>query len=166
MNVRKARRIPRTLSVGQVASRSGVAVSALHFYESKGLISCTRNTAGHRRYPREVLRRVAVIKAAQRIGIPLADIGAALATLPKRRTPTAEDWRRLSDSWRASLDERIDKLTKLRNQLDGCIGCGCLSLDSCPLRNPDDTAAQAGPGARLFDPQEPTARENHRDRTS
>lgn len=139
------------LSVGEVAKRSGVAVSALHFYERKGLISNWRNAGGQRRYPREVLRRVSVIKAAQRIGIPLDEIGGALARLPAKRTPTASDWRRLSDHWRNSLNERIERLTALRDQLDQCIGCGCLSLDACPLRNPDDVAAKEGPGARAFD---------------
>jgi MerR family transcriptional regulator, redox-sensitive transcriptional activator SoxR len=139
------------LSVGQVAKRSGVAVSALHFYERKGLITSRRNAGGQRRYPREVLRRVAVIKAAQRIGIPLAEIAATLSTLPDRRTPTAADWRRLSDHWRTQLDHRIRHLITLRDQLDRCIGCGCLSLVECPLRNPDDRAAQGGAGARAFD---------------
>lgn len=139
------------LSVGQVAKRSGVAVSALHFYERKGLIASHRNAGGQRRYPREVLRRVSVIKVAQRIGIPLAEIGRALSTLPDRRTPTAADWRRLSDHWRIQLDHRIRQLITLRDQLDQCIGCGCLSLKECPLRNPDDMAARDGPGARAFD---------------
>ena len=139
------------LSVGEVAKRSGVAVSALHFYERKGLISSWRNAGGQRRYPREVLRRVSVIKAAQRIGIPLDEIGGALARLPAKRTPTASDWRQLSDHWRNSLNQRIERLTALRDQLDQCIGCGCLSLDTCPLRNPDDVAAKEGPGARAFD---------------
>ncbi|MES1951697.1 Redox-sensitive transcriptional activator soxR [Salinisphaera sp. S4-8] len=142
----------KELSVGEVARRSGVAVSALHFYETKGLISSRRNAGNQRRYRREVLRVVALIKVAQRIGIPLAEIADALATLPQRRAPTAEDWRRLSDGWKQRLEERIDHLTKLRDQLDGCIGCGCLSLEACPLRNPDDIAATAGPGPRLFDP--------------
>ncbi|WP_353157163.1 redox-sensitive transcriptional activator SoxR [Salinisphaera shabanensis] len=142
----------KELSVGEVAHRSGVAVSALHFYESKGLISSRRNTGNQRRYTRDVLRVVSLIKVAQRVGIPLAEIGEALATLPERRAPSADDWRRLSDHWKNRLEERIDHLVKLRDQLDGCIGCGCLSLEACPLRNPDDIAAQAGPGARLFDP--------------
>ncbi|SEO89259.1 redox-sensitive transcriptional activator SoxR [Aquisalimonas asiatica] len=141
-----------TLTVGEVARRAGLQTSALRFYESRGLIRSTRNASGHRRYARDTLRRVAVIKAAQRIGIPLDEIADALSTLPEGRTPTASDWRQLSDAWRAQLDERIDKLCKLRDQLDDCIGCGCLSLESCPLRNPSDVAAQAGPGARLFDP--------------
>lgn len=142
----------RELSVGEVAERTGVAVSALRFYESKGLIASRRNAGNQRRFKREVLRRVSVIKVAQRIGVPLDEIGRALAALPKRRTPTAADWRTLSDRWRADLDARIDQLTKLRDQLDGCIGCGCLSLGDCPLRNPGDIAAEDGAGPRLFDP--------------
>ncbi|HZV63404.1 MAG TPA: redox-sensitive transcriptional activator SoxR, partial [Telluria sp.] len=105
-----------------------------------------------RRYGREVLRRVAIIKVAQRLGMPLASIGAALRTLPAGRTPTAADWRALSAAWRAELDERIVRLSKLRDELDSCIGCGCLSMDSCPLRNPLDTLADQGSGARLLDP--------------
>lgn len=141
------------LSIGEVARRSGVSVSALRFYEAKGLIASGRNTGGQRLYSREVLRRVSVIKVAQRLGISLTDIAATLANLPAGHTPTAADWARLSDHWRGQLSERIELLTKLRDQLDECIGCGCLSLDSCPLRNPDDNAALGGPGARMFDPQ-------------
>lgn len=144
--------VSKTLSVGQVAERSGVAVSALHFYEKKGLIKSWRNAGNQRRYAREILRRVALIKTAQRLGISLADIGAALKTLPNERTPTAADWRKLSDSWRAELDERIAKLTRLRDELDGCIGCGCLSLRKCPLRNPGDELGRQGAGPRLLDP--------------
>jgi MerR family transcriptional regulator, redox-sensitive transcriptional activator SoxR len=144
--------MPRQLTVGQVAARSGVAVSTLHFYEAQGLIQSWRNQGNQRRYPREVLRRVAVIKVAQRTGIPLAEIREALATLPNKRTPTAEDWKRLSTRWRANLDDRIDRLSRLRNQLDGCIGCGCLSLGACPLRNPWDELGAQGPGPRLLDP--------------
>jgi MerR family transcriptional regulator, redox-sensitive transcriptional activator SoxR len=140
------------LSVGEVATRSGVAVSALHFYEAQGLIHSWRNHGNQRRYAREVLRRVAVIKVAQRTGIPLAAIREALATLPDNRTPTAEDWHRLSTAWRAELEDRIERLTRLRDQLDGCIGCGCLSLGSCPLRNPWDELGEQGPGPRLLDP--------------
>ena len=144
--------IGKQLTVGEVAARSGVAVSALHFYESKGLIKAVRNAGNQRRYPREVLRRVAIIKVAQRLGMPLASIGAALRTLPEGRTPTAADWRKLSAAWRAELDERIARLSKLRDELDGCIGCGCLSVESCPLRNPYDALAKQGSGARLLDP--------------
>ena len=134
------------LPVGEVASRSGLAVSALHFYESRGLIASVRNTGNQRRYPRSVLRRVAVIKVAQRMGVPLAAIADALQALPAGRTPTVADWRRLSRRWREDLDERNRTLTALRDQLDGCIGCGCLSLKACPLRNWQDTLGQQGPG--------------------
>lgn len=141
----------KALTVGEVAARAGVAVSALHFYESRGLIRGTRSAGNQRRYPREVLRRVSVIKAAQRLGIPLAAIADALAALPDERTPTVADWRRLSARWKAELDDRIDKLTRLRDDLDGCIGCGCLSLRRCPLRNPGDELGREGPGARVLE---------------
>ena len=134
------------LSVGQLAARSGVAVTALHFYETKGLIHSTRNAGNQRRYPRSMLRRVAVIKMAQRLGIALADIAKALDSLPNDHVPTAEDWRRLSARWREDLNRRIDELTLLRDQLDCCIGCGCLSLKECPLRNHQDRLAEEGPG--------------------
>jgi MerR family redox-sensitive transcriptional activator SoxR len=140
------------LSVGEVAERSGVAVSAIHFYESKGLISSWRNAGNQRRYHRDVLRRVAIIKVAQRTGIPLASIRDALMTLPDARTPTASDWRKLSAQWRAELDDRINRLIHLRDQLNKCIGCGCLSLRDCPLRNPWDELSEEGPGPRLLDP--------------
>ncbi|MDH4611067.1 redox-sensitive transcriptional activator SoxR [Pseudomonas sp. BN102] len=145
----------RFLSVGQLAARCGVAVSALHFYEAKGLIRSQRNGGNQRRYRREMLRRVSVIKVAQRLGIPLASIHAALQTLPEGRTPTAADWARLSEQWRAELDERITRLTLLRDQLAGCIGCGCLSLEACPLRNPCDELGGEGAGPRLLDGGEP-----------
>ena len=141
-----------TLSVGDVAKRSGVAVSTLHFYETKGLIRSLRTEGNQRRYPRGVLRRVAVIKVAQRTGIPLASIQEALAALPEGRAPTAEDWAALSRTWQAELDERIRRLTQLRGQLDDCIGCGCLSLKSCPLRNPQDALGAQGAGPRLLEP--------------
>ena len=141
------------LTVGEVAKRSGVAVSTLHYYESEGLISIWRNQGNQRRYAREVLRSVAVIKFAQRSGIPLASIRKALETLPDRRTPTAEDWRKLSAGWKAELNDRITRLTRLRDQLDGCIGCGCLTLGVCPLRNPWDVLSKLGPGAHLLDPE-------------
>lgn len=139
--------VDEALSVGELAARSGVAVSALHFYERQGLLRSSRNAGNQRRYGRDVLRRVAVIRVAQRAGVPLAEIRAALDTLPDARTPTREDWRRLSHGWRSALDARIAQLSALREQLDGCIGCGCLSLRQCPLRNPDDIAAAQGPGA-------------------
>lgn len=139
----------KMLSVGQLAARSGVAVTALHFYETKGLIHSTRNAGNQRRYPRAVLRRVAVIKMAQRLGIPLAQIAAALAELPSDHTPNAEDWQRLSARWRDDLSQRIEQMIKLRDQLDGCIGCGCMSLKECPLRNRQDHLADAGPGPHL-----------------
>lgn len=141
------------LSVGQVAARSGVAVSTLHFYEAEGLIRSWRNQGNQRRYGREVLRRIAVIRVAQRAGISLAAIRDALKTLPEERTPTAEDWRKLSQAWRADLDRRIIRLVGLRDQLDGCIGCGCLSLGVCPLRNPWDELGRQGPGPQLLDPE-------------
>lgn len=139
----------KMLSVGQLAARSGVAVTALHFYETKGLIHSTRNAGNQRRYPRAVLRRVAVIKMAQRLGIPVAQIAAALAELPSDHTPNAEDWQRLSARWRDDLSQRIEQMIKLRDQLDGCIGCGCMSLKECPLRNRQDHLADAGPGPHL-----------------
>ncbi len=134
------------LSVGEVAARTGIAVSALHFYESRGLIASTRSGGNQRRYARAVLRRLAVIRVAQRMGLPLAAIADAMRKLPDGRAPTVADWRRLSASWRDDLDERIRTLTQLRDQLDGCIGCGCLSLKACPLRNPQDALAGKGPG--------------------
>ena len=147
-----ADRIRQELSVGEVAARSGVAVSAIHFYEAKGLIGSRRNQGNQRRYPRETLRRVAVIKVAQRIGMPLDVIRDALATLPRGRSPTAADWRSLSALWKRGLDERIERLIRLRDNLTGCIGCGCLSLKACPLRNPLDRLSDEGPGPRLLDP--------------
>ncbi|MEX0761412.1 MAG: redox-sensitive transcriptional activator SoxR [Dehalococcoidia bacterium] len=144
--------VEQELTVGEVAARSGVAVSAVHFYERKGLIKSRRNRGNQRRYQRDVLRRVAVIKVAQRAGVPLALIREALMSLPEGRTPKAADWSRLSAGWKAELDERIARLTQLRDQLNGCIGCGCLSLDVCPLRNPMDQLSEQGPGPRLLDP--------------
>lgn len=144
--------VARELTVGEVARRSGVAVSTLHFYEAKGLIRSRRSDGNQRRYPRGVLRRVAVIKVAQRTGIPLAVIARALATLPADRAPSAEDWARLSAAWRDELDARIERLSRLRDQLSDCIGCGCLSMAACPLRNPQDSLGEAGAGPRLLDP--------------
>ncbi|POM23871.1 Redox-sensitive transcriptional activator SoxR [Actinomadura rubteroloni] len=136
------------LTVGQLAERSGVAVSALHFYESKGLIESRRTAGNQRRFARDALRRVAFIKVSQRVGIPLSDIRAALDTLPEGRTPTAADWQRLSELWRADLDARIDQLRRLRDDLDDCIGCGCLSISRCALANPYDRLGDDGPGPR------------------
>jgi MerR family redox-sensitive transcriptional activator SoxR len=144
-------RIRRQLSVGEVAKRSGVAVSTLHFYEFKGLIRSSRSRGNQRRYAREVLRRIAVIKVAQQAGIPLATIQQALASLPADGAPTRKDWRRLSTGWRTELNSRIRKLTELRDRLDDCIGCGCLSITACPLRNPSDQLAELGAGPRLLD---------------
>jgi len=138
--------VRKPLTVGEVAARSGVAVTALHFYETKGLIKSQRNAGNQRRYGREVLRRVALIKVAQRLGIPLAQIGDALQMLPDDRAPTAADWKILSERWRKELDERIEQLLLLRDRLDGCIGCGCLSMEACPLRNHGDVLGEQGPG--------------------
>lgn len=142
----------RELGVGEIARRSGVAVSAIHFYETRGLLYSWRNGANQRRYPREALRRVSLIKVAQRLGIPLAAIKSALDALPKGRTPTEADWRKLSARWRADLDRRITQLTQMRDQLTECIGCGCLSLQTCPLRNPGDALGRNGPGPQLIEP--------------
>src|SRR5580698_11002532 len=144
----------RELTVGEVAARSGVAVSTLHFYESEGLIRSWRNAGNQRRYAREVLRRVAVIKVAQRTGIPLAEIRKALATLPNGRTPNAHDWAKLSAKWKKQLDARLAELTRLRDELAGCIGCGCLSIGTCPLRNEGDRLAKLGPGPHFRDPSQ------------
>lgn len=135
------------LTPGEVSRRSGVAVSALHFYEREGLISSERTAGNQRRYHRDVLRRIAFVQVSQRVGISLSEIRAALATLPEGRTPTKADWTRLSRTWRARLDDRIAQLARLRDDLDDCIGCGCLSLRSCVLANPDDALATEGPGA-------------------
>jgi MerR family transcriptional regulator, redox-sensitive transcriptional activator SoxR len=138
------------ISIGELAKRSGVAASALRFYETEGLISGARTASGRRQYPREILRRVAFILAAQRVGLSLNDIREALATLPEKRTPTTEDWARLSRSWKPILDTKIAAMTQLRDQLTSCIGCGCLSLKKCALYNPDDVAATRGNGARYL----------------
>ncbi|MGV9770900.1 redox-sensitive transcriptional activator SoxR [Streptosporangium sp. NPDC003464] len=136
------------LTVGQLAARSGVAVTALHFYEDKGLIRSRRTAGNQRRYPRDTLRRVAFIRVAHRVGIPLRMVAETLAELPEGRTPTRADWARLSAAWRAELDTRIDQLTRLRDDLSDCIGCGCLSIDRCVLRNSDDRLGDEGTGPR------------------
>ncbi len=143
---------PSDLSVGELARRGGVAVSAIHFYEAEGLIAGWRTPANHRRYPRGTLRRIAIIKVAQRAGISLKEVGAAFASLPPGAVPTARDWARFSAHWKRDLDQRIDRLTRLRDTLSGCIGCGCLSLADCPLRNPADILAEQGSGPRILDP--------------
>ena len=138
------------LTIGEVARRGGVATSALRFYEDRGLITSERSVAGHRRYPRPVLRRIAFIVFAQRIGLSLDEIGAELARLPSERAPTRRDWSRLSRGWTSRIDRRIAELERLRASLTECIGCGCLSLDRCRLANPDDRAAQRGSGPRYW----------------
>ena len=140
----------KELTPGQLSERSGVAVSAWHFYEREGLITSRRTSGNQRRYARETLRRVAFIRISQQVGISLEEIRAALDSLPASRTPTASDWARLSTIWRERVNERIRLMTKLRDDLDSCIGCGCLSLQRCTLYNPGDTLASEGPGARLM----------------
>jgi MerR family transcriptional regulator, redox-sensitive transcriptional activator SoxR len=140
------KKTPAGLSVGQVAKRAGVSVQTLHFYETKGLIFSSRNAGNQRRYHGNQLRRIAIIKTAQRIGISLAEIAEVFNDLPRDRSPTTGEWKTMSSQWRASLQQRIDELTLLRDQLDTCIGCGCLSIKSCSLRNPDDKAAKDGSG--------------------
>lgn len=139
------------ISVGQLASRSGVAVSALHFYERKGLIRSRRTSGNQRRYPRSTLRRVAVIRAAQRAGIPLASVLEVFEGLPHEGVPDQADWQRLSAAWRQEIESRITLLEHLRDRLDGCIGCGCLSLSSCGFVNPDDQWGSATTGAPGLD---------------
>ena len=136
------------LAIGEVVDRTGVAASALRFYEDEGLLDPERTPAGHRRYPRELLRRVSFIRAAQEVGIPLAEVRDVLDELPDGRTPTRSDWARVSSRWRDRLDERIATLERLRDRLDGCIGCGCLSLDRCRIVNPSDALAAEGTGPR------------------
>jgi MerR family redox-sensitive transcriptional activator SoxR len=134
------------LTIGELAERSGVAASAIRFYEDRGLVESRRTTGNQRRYPRVTLRRLAFIRTAQRVGLTLDEIEDALATLPSGRTPTKADWSRLSRSWRPRLEEQIHRLERLRDTLDSCIGCGCLSLQRCKLSNPDDAVAARGPG--------------------
>jgi MerR family redox-sensitive transcriptional activator SoxR len=140
----------RSLTIGEVAERSGVSPSALRFYEDRGVLRAQRTEGGQRRYGTDVLRRVAFIRVAQRVGLSLEEIRRALDELPAGRTPTRGDWQRLSARWRPRLDDRIDTLTRLRDQLSSCIGCGCLSLQSCALHNPGDIAARSGPGPRYL----------------
>jgi MerR family redox-sensitive transcriptional activator SoxR len=140
----------KRLAIGAVAKRSGVATSALRFYEDQGLIHSERSPAGHRQYHPDVLRRVAFIQAAQRVGLSLAEIREALSSLPDHRTPNRKDWAQLSEGWRRRLDDQIVLLQRLRDDLTGCIGCGCLSLSVCALYNPGDAAAAMGTGARYL----------------
>lgn len=139
------------LSVGQVAKRCGVKVSTLHFYESLGLIKSLRNQGNQRRYKREVLRRISIIKAAQKMGVSLEEIKAAFANLPDNRTPTKSDWQQLSIYWQQGLNQKIAYLEKLRDSLDGCIGCGCLSMKNCPIYNPEDKLGDDNAGAVLLE---------------
>jgi MerR family redox-sensitive transcriptional activator SoxR len=138
------------LSIGEFSARSGVAPSALRFYETKGLLHSERSSGGQRRYHRDELRRVSFVLAAQRVGLSLDEIAAALSSLPDNRVPTRSDWARLSRSWRPRLDDQIAMLERLRDRLAGCIGCGCLSLSICALHNPDDRASTQGPGPRYL----------------
>ena len=141
---------PPPLTIGELAARTGVATSALRFYEDRGLIAAARTDAGHRRYPRATTRRVAFIVFAQRVGLTLEEIRAALAALPTDRVPARDDWDRLTNAWRARIDERIAELARLKDSLTTCIGCGCLSLDRCAVLNPDDRLASHGPGPRYW----------------
>jgi MerR family transcriptional regulator, redox-sensitive transcriptional activator SoxR len=138
------------LTIGAVSERTGVAPSALRFYETEGLIHSTRSSGGQRRYTRDTLRRVSFVRVAQQVGLSLDEIRSALASLPDNRTPDAQDWERLSTSWRPRIDHQIAMLERLRDRLHGCIGCGCLSLRSCRLLNPGDEAALRGPGPRYI----------------
>ena len=142
--------VSEALTIGEVAARSGVATSALRFYEEQGLIASERTTAGHRRYPRSVLRRVAFIVFAQRVGLSLDDIRQQLAALPRNRAPDRADWARLSAAWAGRIEERMAELERLKRGLTECIGCGCLSLDRCRLANPGDRAGRRGPGPRYW----------------
>lgn len=142
--------IAQELSVGEVARRSGVAVSALHFYERKGLIHSLRTAGNQRRFSRDVLRRLAVIRVAQRVGMPLEAVANAFAALPENKTPTRAEWAKMSALWRGELDQRIEELLLLRDQLTDCIGCGCLSLKRCRLANPGDALGEQGEGPQLF----------------
>ncbi len=140
----------KVLTISEISRRSGVAASALRFYEERGLIRSERAGSGHRRYPRSVLRRIAFIVFAQRIGLSLNEIGEELAKLPADRTPTREDWSRLSGTWLKRVDARITELERLKDGLTACIGCGCLSIDRCQLSNPQDHAGRNGPGPRYW----------------
>lgn len=143
------------LTIGQIAERSGVSTSAIRYYETQGLVFPDRTDGNQRRFPRTTLRRIAVVKAAQRFGLSLEEIKAALATIPADRSPSKSDWARLSGLWRSRLDLEIKRLENLRDQADLCIGCGCLSLDTCELFNPDDVLAEQGQGAHRLERPSP-----------
>jgi MerR family transcriptional regulator, redox-sensitive transcriptional activator SoxR len=147
-------RMPDHLTIGELSSRSGVAASALRFYEEQGLIDAERTTGNQRRYPRHMLRRVAFIRAAQRVGLTLDEIADALATLPDRRTPNKADWERVSRNWTARIDRQISDLQRLKVKLTGCVGCGCLSLRTCALSNPDDVQGEVAAGPAWLPTQE------------
>jgi len=151
MTKEKAIDSKRVLSVGEVAKRSGVPISTIHFYESKGLIIASRSAGNHRQYPAIVLRYIAIIRVAQSVGMSLEEIGETLRSIQAGSKLTAEQWRVISSQWKENLDDRIQKLVRLRDELDRCIGCGCLSLKDCPLRNPDDTLGKNGPGPRILE---------------
>ena len=138
----------KVLTIGEAATRAGVAASALRFYETRGLIKSVRGPGNQRQYHRSTLRRISIIKIAQSLGLSLGEIGKALDQLPEKRNPTRRDWEKLSTEWRIQLDQRIEALIELQEKLAGCIGCGCLSLDRCALYNPDDEMAKLGPGPR------------------
>ena len=140
----------RELSIGQLAARTGFAVSAIRYYEAQGLIRSERNAGGHRRFPRAVIRRLSFIRIAQQFGFPLERIREEMSKLPDNRTPTKADWTGIGETFREDLDAQIDALIALRDRLDGCIGCGCLSLETCALYNPEDTAASRGSGPRYL----------------
>lgn len=142
--------LPDWITIGELAERTGVAASALRFYEERGLISSQRSGGNQRRFPRAMIRRVSVVRAAQRCGVSLDEIAAALGALPGDRDARKADWQRMSKVWRSRLDQRIAALQALRDELSGCIGCGCLSMERCKLLNPDDQAGRRGPGARYL----------------
>lgn len=151
MALEKTKDGSRSLTIGEVARRSGVPISTLHFYEAKGLIASTRNAGNQRRFPALVLRSIAIIKVAQRTGIPLEEIKTAMGRYPPNSKLTAAQWGEMSSAWRENLNARIRTLEALRDSLDNCIGCGCLSLDDCPLRNPGDALGEDGPGPRILE---------------
>jgi MerR family transcriptional regulator, redox-sensitive transcriptional activator SoxR len=153
--------VSELLTISEVSRRSGVAASALRYYEERGLITAERAGSGHRRFPRAALRRIAFIVFAQRVGLSLNEIGAELEKLPANRAPTRRDWSTLSTKWSARIDDRIAELQRLKAGLTECIGCGCLSLDRCRLSNPDDRAAGLGPGPRYWLGDRPSARPTH-----